>query len=74
MAFYVDKDLGQGTVTGKDYDLYCHYGNVDVLLCVRVCLCVYQSTCVYVFQSVCVCVRVFISCIRAYVLPLPLLL
>ena len=26
MAFYVDKDLGQGTVTSKDYDLYCHYG------------------------------------------------
>lgn len=26
MAAYVDKDLGQGTVTSKDYDLYCHYG------------------------------------------------
>ena len=26
MAFYVDKDLGQGTVTCKDYDLYCHFG------------------------------------------------
>jgi farnesyl-diphosphate farnesyltransferase len=25
MALYVDKDLGQGTVTTKDYDLYCHY-------------------------------------------------
>ena len=26
MAFYVGKDLGQGTVTSKDYDLYCHFG------------------------------------------------
>jgi farnesyl-diphosphate farnesyltransferase len=26
MAFYVGKDLGQGTVTVKDYDKYCHYG------------------------------------------------
>jgi farnesyl-diphosphate farnesyltransferase len=25
MASYVQKDLGQGTVTVKDYDLYCHY-------------------------------------------------
>ncbi|CAM9191606.1 unnamed protein product, partial [Ectocarpus fasciculatus] len=25
MAMYVEKDLGQGTVTTKDYDLYCHY-------------------------------------------------
>lgn len=25
MAQYVQKDLGQGTVTVKDYDLYCHY-------------------------------------------------
>jgi isopentenyl-diphosphate delta-isomerase len=26
MAEYVGKDLGQGTVTVKDYDMYCHYG------------------------------------------------
>ena len=26
MASYVGKDLGQGTVTTKDYNLYCHYG------------------------------------------------
>jgi farnesyl-diphosphate farnesyltransferase len=25
MSQYVEKDLGQGTVTIKDYDLYCHY-------------------------------------------------
>lgn len=25
MAQYVHKDLGQGTVTVKDYDLYCHF-------------------------------------------------
>ena len=25
MALYVEKDLGQGTVTVKDYDVYCHY-------------------------------------------------
>lgn len=25
MASYVEKDLGQGTVTVQDYDLYCHY-------------------------------------------------
>lgn len=25
MASYVQKDLGQGTVTVADYDLYCHY-------------------------------------------------
>jgi farnesyl-diphosphate farnesyltransferase len=25
MASYVSKDLGQGTVTVQDYDLYCHY-------------------------------------------------
>ena len=31
MAFYVDKDLGQGTVTCKDYDLYCHFGKYVTL-------------------------------------------
>ena len=25
MALYVDKDLGQGTVTVEDYNMYCHY-------------------------------------------------
>ena len=25
MAMYVDKDLGQGTVTVEDYNMYCHY-------------------------------------------------
>ena len=25
MASFVEKDLGQGTVNSKDYDLYCHY-------------------------------------------------
>ena len=32
MAFYVGKDLGQGTVTAKDYDLYCHFGTCVYLL------------------------------------------
>lgn len=25
MAEFVSKDLGQGTITLKEYDLYCHY-------------------------------------------------
>jgi phytoene/squalene synthetase len=25
MASYVQRDLGQGTATARDYDLYCHY-------------------------------------------------
>ena len=32
MAFYVGKDLGQGTVTSKDYDLYCHFGTYVMFL------------------------------------------
>ena len=32
MAFYVGKDLGQGTVTAKDYDLYCHFGTYVTFL------------------------------------------
>ena len=32
MATYVKKDLGQGTVTTKDYDLYCHFvAGIDLL-------------------------------------------
>ena len=53
MAFYVDKDLGQGTVTGKDYDLYCHYGKNHVVLCVIVCLCFCHGVCVCISECVC---------------------
>lgn len=35
MAFYVGKDLGQGTVTSKDYDLYCHFGTCTYTLSLR---------------------------------------
>jgi hypothetical protein len=40
MAFYVGKDLGQGTVTSKDYDLYCHFGTCSYInfLCARLML------------------------------------
>ena len=59
MAFYVDKDLGQGTVTGKDYDLYCHYGKNHVVLCVIVCVSLSWCVCMCACFRVCVFVSEF---------------